>query len=276
MRPAEFPICTAPLDILFLRNMKTSQLLLLVSTLVFASTVFVSAQPVVPFEDACLVYTARSTSKSSGYQSSSYGSAGMAVVGPEFVEEVEGYAGSGSPMMVPVKKRMVQNYYFFTDSIDKKKMFSASMLESRIAGTINLAKDGSTSKPSVSVALTYGDFATTSLSDTDVIGRASLKSPYAGGSPGWVATSLVTSYKSYDVNPDRDWENPDAPYKFVGQDGVEYVPCVIYSGKTTYALDAKLSEKTKGQSFEQACATVEASLEASGYEKVEPSGGPDM
>jgi len=229
-----------------------------------------------PFGSACLVYTSRTTSKSAGYGSESYTSTGMTVVGEEFVEDVEGYAGNGGPVTVEVKKRKIREYMFSTDSADKKKKyFSEGFSDARTVGAINLAKGGNTAKPSVSVALTYGDFASTSLNDGDAIGKASLKSPYEGVSPGWLATSLVSSYKFYDVNPDRSYENPDAPYNYVGQTQSQYLPCTVISGKTTYALEPKRTESVKGKNFEDACAAVEAWLISSGYEKISNGGGPE-
>ena len=229
-----------------------------------------------PFGSACLVYNSRTTSKSTGYSSESYTSTGMAVVGEEFTAQVEGYAGDGSPAQVEVKKRMVREYYFSTDSADKKKkyFFEGSTYD-RIVGAINMAKGGNTTKPSVSVALTFGDYANTSLNEGIAIGKASWKSPYDGIAPGWLAASLSSSYKFYDVNPDRNYEDPTAPYNYVGQAQSPYLPCTMTAGKTTYALDSKRTESVKEKNFEDACAAVEAWLISSGYEKISNGAGPE-
>lgn len=228
-----------------------------------AATSSLSAQSV-PLEDTCLIYTTRSTSIATGYSSYSSSYTGLAVVGPEYTETVQGYGSDGQAEDVDVKKRNVLGYSLFTSS--GKKYYSASpQAEDRIVGAINLAKAGS-SKPSISIVLTFGGSASNYLSDNDTIGKASWKSPYPGVAPNWLATSLSTSYKFYDINPDR-WENPNAPINYIGQSEPPYLPCSINSGKTTFALDAKRSQRVKGMTFEEACAALEESLEALGYER---------
>lgn len=230
-----------------------------------AATSSLSAQAVVPLADTCLIYTTRSTSKGTGYQSYSSSYPGIVVVGPEFTATVEGYAANGDVQNVDVIKRKIKDYTL-SNSRGNKSYSASPTPQERVAGAINLAKASST-KPSISLVLTSGDFASSSFSDSDTFGKATWKSPYTGVAPGWLANSLSSTYKFYDVNPDRNYDDPDAPTNFLGQKEPPYLPCAVYSGKTTFALDAKRSASVKGMTFAQACASLEASLEASGYER---------
>jgi hypothetical protein len=229
-----------------------------------AATSSLSAQAV-PLADTCLIYTTRSTSKGTGYQSYSSSYPGIVVVGPEFTATVEGYAADGGVQNVDVIKRKIQDYSL-SNSRGIKSYSTSPTPQERIAGVINLAKANST-KPSISLVFTFGDSASSSFSDSDTFGKATWKSPYTGVAPGWLANSLSSAYKFYDVNPDRNYDDPDAPTNFLGQKKSLYLPCAVYSGKTTFALDARRSASVKGMTFEEACAALEASLEASGYER---------
>jgi len=162
--------------------------------------------------------------------------------------------------------RRIQPYSFFTRS--SPKYYLPEVQEDRIVGAFNFAKAGS-SKPSISLALTEPFYARSSLETRDTIGKASWRSPYTGVAPGWLATSLSSSIVFYDLNPDRDGEDSNAPSNYLGQLEPEYLPCLLVSGKTTYTLDSRRSQSVKDLDFDQACEAVEAALDAAGFERME-------
>ena len=215
----------------------------------------------------CLVYNSRSTTTSSGYLSGAYNGTGILVIGPAFADTVAN--GPNGEVSVEVTKRNIRDHSLYTNSQTKKKYYytygSTYGSEARIVGAFNTAKKGS-ANPSISVAVAYG-YLTSLLSDTDVIGKATWRSPYKGADPMWLPASMTSSFKQYDLNPDRDWNNPQAAYNYFGQTTSGALPCTIISGKTTYTHNSKLSEMVKGMSFEDACTAVVNWLKSSGYEE---------
>jgi hypothetical protein len=219
--------------------------------------------------DVCLIYTTRTTYKFSGYYSGSYTATGMVVVGPEFTETVDANQPGGSRPTIPVKKREVLGFALWNDSKDtKKKYYSPSSQSAQlVTGSIDLAKAGKV--PSVSIVFT--DEPRGYLNDKDVtVGKALWQAPYTGVAPGWLANTLSTTSKSYDVNPNYDYDTNTGIYNFVGQTASGPLACYIATETTTYAYDKNSSELLKSYSnFADACVAVENRLNQLGYVKVE-------
>jgi len=251
--------------------MKSSQTIALSFATLLSCLFSVGAQT---FEERCLVYTSRSTDKSTGYWTGASSSSALLVVGPQFLDDVAAsFPPSEEPQTVSVRKRSVVNYFIYPDPYDKKKRYYIpTEIEDRTVAAINLAKDGSTIKPSVSLAIfADGGYATPQLNDNAAIGKALWKSPYPGAPAGWLASSLSSTYKTYDVNPAYNYDNPgDTPFNYAGQAADEYLPCTVYSGSTTYTLNSTVSKLTEGKSLDDACATVEAWLQSQGITEPPP------
>lgn len=227
-----------------------------------------AAQPQSP----SLVYSSRSSSFTTGYTKASSGGTGIMVLGPQFTEETEIWTNDGQAG-AEVTKREVQEY-FTSVSKTRKSYFKMETSDQngpnakRVVGFFNMAAKTST-KPSLFFAMMPFDYTSTSLSDIDgtIIGKATQQSPYAGAPKILMATSMQSSYRSYNLNADIEWhgEGVQPEQKNLGQNGTTRIASLI-SGKTTYSHNSALSELVKNKNFTEACAAIEKWLEDNGYQ----------
>jgi len=224
----------------------------------------------------CLVYSSRSTSSTTGYTSQGSAGTGIMVVGPQFTEETEVYTDSGA-IDAPVTKREVQEYFI---SGSKTQKFYSKVQTSdyygpnaaRVVGFFNMAPKNSV-KPSLFFAVMPFDYTSSTLNDNDgsIIGRATEQSPYAGAPKILMATTMQSSYRSYDLNANSVWDGIGDPpeRKSLGQDGTTRIASLI-SGRTTYTHNSKLSELVKNKNFADACTAIEKWFQDNGYANSNP------
>lgn len=231
---------------------------------------------VVRAQSPCLVYSLRTAGTYTGYYSGSSTSTGLVVVGPQEEEDTQilpnmipGDMGSNTdPTTIKVRKVRVQPYYTYNSGAEK--FYYKSQEEKRAVGLINFAKEGS-SKARFLLALTYDDgYADTTISDSSeflpsVIGNATLRSPYKkSGTPIYMANTLASSSRFYDLNADRQYDNETGEMisedKYLGQvlAAGEEIKALLISDKTTYSFHQELTERVKASTnLEEACEEVE-------------------
>ena len=231
--------------------------------------------------NVCLVYNTSSSSSATGYSPYSYSGKGLVILGPQTAASYTNEYGNSPVVVENLIKRTIQPYNLYKSG--KTNMFYKQTIGEggyggdsgeRFFGLVNMARSNST-KPSHFVAVSGTDYnPPQSLYDYDPFGSASLMKPWTKPNstpnlPIWIARTLVTSYKFYDLNADRQFDEFGSPVgeaKYLGE-GNEARRAVLNSGRTTYSFSQSLTDLVRSNTtLEAAAATVEAWLKS-------PAGG---